>query len=192
MAKPGEKIEASSIGETIIFLQTEKGTNGDFVQAERILKPRSGFIREHYHLNQGTRTEVISGKAAYKLNGVNMVATSGEVVIIPPKAKHIDPWNNSDEELRMLIEARPAQGVEVLFETWYGLARDHRHITKKGQLNLLQIALTIHSIPLTAYILPKVVQDFFTPVSAFIARLFGYKPYYPEYSDPADYPWMEK
>jgi quercetin dioxygenase-like cupin family protein len=61
---------------------------------------------EHIHPNMEERFEVLEGRAAFAVDGIEVVATAGEVVIARPGSRH-RAWNPTDAPVRLKIEMRP-------------------------------------------------------------------------------------
>ncbi|MEP7287797.1 MAG: hypothetical protein ABI947_18740 [Chloroflexota bacterium] len=185
MAKAGEVIENPVSGERIVFRQVAEDNNGAFVEFDQYLAKGGGYTAEHIHLVTEERYEVISGIATYSIESVAKTAKVGEVVDIKPGTIHVNPWNNNTEELHLLRTDTPEGGLEIFYETQYGLARDGKAL-KSGDMNLLQTIVIGNAIKSETYFYPKTLpiflQKLLVPVLAFIGRLLGYKPRYPEYS----------
>jgi quercetin dioxygenase-like cupin family protein len=62
---------------------------------------------EHVHPGMEERFEVLEGRAAFRIDGVETEAGPGEVVIAPPGVRHL-AWNPTDGPVRLRIEMRPA------------------------------------------------------------------------------------
>ena len=63
-------------------------------------------IAEHIHPNMEERFEVLEGRAAFRVDGIEIVATAGEIVIARPGSRHL-AWNPTDAPVRLKIEMRP-------------------------------------------------------------------------------------
>jgi mannose-6-phosphate isomerase-like protein (cupin superfamily) len=181
MAKVGDVLEHPKAGERIVFREVSADTGGAYSRFDQfLLKPRAGYSPTHIHLRTEERFEVISGTAAYTLGGRDLTAGPGEVVEVPRGTLHRNPWNRDGGELHLLRTVTPPSGAELFYETFYGLARDG-----KG-LDLWQAALTSHHIRSETYFFPPNVpipiQRAALPLVAWLARLRGYRPYYPEYT----------
>jgi quercetin dioxygenase-like cupin family protein len=61
---------------------------------------------EHVHPNMEERFEVLQGRAAFRVDGIEVVATDGEIVVAPPGSRHL-AWNPTDAPVRLKIEMRP-------------------------------------------------------------------------------------
>jgi quercetin dioxygenase-like cupin family protein len=61
---------------------------------------------EHIHPNMEERFEVLEGRAAFRVDGIEIVATAGEIVIARPGSRHL-AWNPTDAPVRVKIEMRP-------------------------------------------------------------------------------------
>lgn len=62
---------------------------------------------EHVHPVMEERFEVLSGRAAFRIDGVEIGATAGSFVVAPPGRRHL-AWNPTDEAVQLRIEMRPA------------------------------------------------------------------------------------
>ena len=61
---------------------------------------------EHIHPNMEERFQVLEGRAAFAVDGIEVVATPGEVVVARPGSRHL-AWNPTDAPVRLKIEMRP-------------------------------------------------------------------------------------
>ena len=61
---------------------------------------------EHIHPNMEERFEVLEGRAAFVVDGIEVMATAGEIVIARPGSRHL-AWNPADAPVRLKIEMRP-------------------------------------------------------------------------------------
>lgn len=61
---------------------------------------------EHIHPNMEERFQVLEGRAAFAVDGVEVVATAGEVVVARPGSRHL-AWNPTEAPVRLKIEMRP-------------------------------------------------------------------------------------
>jgi mannose-6-phosphate isomerase-like protein (cupin superfamily) len=62
---------------------------------------------EHIHPRMEERFEVLDGRAAFRIDGVEVEATAGSVVVAPPGRRHL-AWNPTDAPVRLRIEMRPS------------------------------------------------------------------------------------
>jgi hypothetical protein len=189
MAKPGQSIEAPIKGERIVWRTTGEETGGATVIFDQYIQPGGGYTGDHIHILQVERNEVISGVATYSINGVTKTARVGEHIDIPLKTIHQNPYNASDatQELHLLREITPEMGIEIFFETTYGLARDGK-VDKYGNVNPIQMAVLGNDLHNQTYFFPKLVpywiQNIFVPLVAFIGHLLGMRARYDKYSGP--------
>jgi quercetin dioxygenase-like cupin family protein len=61
---------------------------------------------EHIHPSMEERFQVLEGRAAFAVDGIEVVATPGEVVVARPGSRHL-AWNPTDAPVRLKIEMRP-------------------------------------------------------------------------------------
>jgi quercetin dioxygenase-like cupin family protein len=61
---------------------------------------------EHVHPGMEERWTVLDGRAAFRVDGVEVEGAPGTVVVAPPGRRHL-AWNPTDEPVRLRIEMRP-------------------------------------------------------------------------------------
>jgi len=177
MAYAGQTLNNPFTGERIIFEQTEQDTDRALVAFEHFMLPRTTpTFPEHVQLNQEERFEIISGTARYRLAGVEGQAHTGETVIVPPGAIHINCWNEGPEALKMRHSFRPGGGADIFFETIFTLAMNGK-TNARGEVNLLQLAVIGNEIKSQTFNagIPISLQRLALPVLAMIGRLLGYR-----------------
>ncbi len=182
MASAGDVIENPVTGDRVIFRKTARDTNGELLQFELSMKPHGASMFEHVHLRQEERVEVVSGTVRFRRGGKEKRLSAGQTAVLPAGIPHT-LWNGGDDEAHVLVEARPALKTETAIETLFGLARDGK-VDKRGMPNPLQGAVVASEYE-TFFARPPIpVQRAAVAVLAPIARLFGYRSRYPEYSGP--------
>ena len=194
MIKMGKVMESHLIGHELRFfghrfrvLRSSRDTFDMALRIEYVAPPRAS-IREHVHLLQEERFEIVSGTLGVSVGGRTLILSPGQKAHGPPGVLHAW-WNPSaDEEVCFVAEIRPGVDVEILFETVLGLARDGKTIGYVPR-NPLQLAVMARQIGGMAYptgIPMPVRKALFAPVAllAFVGRLLGYMVRYPEYSGP--------
>lgn len=62
---------------------------------------------EHVHPIMEERFEVLAGRAAFRIDGIEIEATTGTVIVAPPGRRHV-AWNPTEEPVQLKIEMRPA------------------------------------------------------------------------------------
>ena len=107
MITTGQSITNSVTGETLVFRTTSADTNGERVVVETFVEPNGAVAAAHVHPGQEERFEVLEGRAAFRIDGVEIEAAAGSVVVAPPGRRHL-AWNPTDEPVRLRIEMRPA------------------------------------------------------------------------------------
>jgi quercetin dioxygenase-like cupin family protein len=181
--RPDDTIENPVHGETATFLKRARDTDGEFVRFEIHVEPGGSGPPEHVHENQEEYFQVREGTLTGRVDGDPIRLTAGEEYTVWPGTPHT--WGNGsdDEELVVLAEVRPALQFEEMLETAYGLARDGM-IDESGGGNPLQMALFADEYWETNHLTspPPLVQKAMVTVLAPVARLLGYRAYYPEYS----------
>ena len=107
-------VENPRTGERVEFVRDD----GKVLEME-LTWPRPGLrAAEHVHPEMEERYEVVAGRAAFRIGGVEREAGPGEVVVVPPGTAHL-AWNPTGEEVRLRVEMRPPlrwrEFVERLF-----------------------------------------------------------------------------
>ncbi len=182
MPYKGQTFSNPNTGEFVEFIETSKETNGSHVSVKSTLKQGGGFKVGHLHPSADEIFEVISGTLSYQLNGVEGAVKAGEKIFLPKGQPHAH-WNAQAEDLVMIQTITPCLDVDRFLETLFGLAADGR-LDKTGQPPFLQIMIWLRELNNKTYLaaIPVSVQDFLAVMLTPIAKLLGYKTFYPKYS----------
>ena len=108
-------IENPRTGEQIVFE----------IRTPELLVMRSTWTRAgsraaaHVHPEIEERYEILEGRAAFRVAGIERIAGPGETVVVLPGTSHL-AWNPTEEVVRLRITMRPALRwaafVERLFD----------------------------------------------------------------------------
>jgi len=181
--RPDDTIEAPTTGERVTFLKRARDTDGEFVRLEVVAEPGASGPPEHVHENQEEYFSVQAGTLTGSVDGEPFQRSPGEELTVWPGTSH--EWGNGsdDDELRVLIEVRPAMRFEEVLEVFYGLDRDGK-TNEEGLPNPLQLAVIGQEYWEDNHVTspPPGLQKALFTVLAPIGRLLGYQPHYPEYS----------
>jgi mannose-6-phosphate isomerase-like protein (cupin superfamily) len=126
MAYAGQTLQNPASGERITIRQTAADSDGDLLALDLEL-PAGGRVPggQHIHPLQEERFEVVEGTMRFRMGRKRVVAGPGEVVVVPPGAKH-DFANIGEDSALVRVEVRPALRMEDLFVTAVGLAEEGR------------------------------------------------------------------
>ncbi len=192
MAKTGQTIANPVTGQRILFLTSAKENGGTRWEVEWFIEPHKGkFPPAHVHPTFSERFEILAGLARYQLAGKESSAKSGETVVIPAAAPHINPWSASDAELHMrhVFEVSPPNlkmlsAAEVFFEQMFGLARAGK-VNQDGLPHLFQFVVLAHMAEPAAYQpgIPIGIQKIILGALAGVGHWLGYQARYPQYSE---------
>ena len=95
-------IENPRTGEQVEFVGET-----DEVLTMLVTWPRAGHrVSEHLHPRMEERWEVLEGVAAFRIDGVEVTAAAGSVVVAPAGRRHV-AWNPTGKPVRLRIEMRP-------------------------------------------------------------------------------------
>ena len=179
MAKRGKIIENPITGERMEFIQTSEDTEGGLLQLMLTVKPKGYIGVPHVHPYQEERLVVKSGSLLLKLGDDVCLLTAGHEGVIARGIPHLW-WNSGSDDLKTLVEFRPALQIENYFSSILALAQAGK-LNQKGLPNLLQIAVMNRKYWYEIYLTrPSIaVQKAFYRSIAWIGRLLGYQPDYP-------------
>jgi quercetin dioxygenase-like cupin family protein len=85
---------------------------------EFFVRPGGFVAAEHVHPKQEERFEIRNGVARFRIRGDERDGHIGDAVVVPPSTRHVW-WNAGDDELRMIVEIRPA----LRFESFQSVVR---------------------------------------------------------------------
>ncbi|HET6848851.1 MAG TPA: cupin domain-containing protein [Gaiellales bacterium] len=178
MIRTGEILTNPISGETLIFRQTAADTDGELVEVECIVSPGGAVAGAHVHPAQEERFEVLQGQVGFRAGRTMLIATPGEVVVVPAGTVHRF-WNAGETDARFVCQVRPALEFEALIETMFGLARDGK-TNRKGLPNPLRMAVIAHAHrrDVRAPYVPALMQSAGLAVGAALGRAVGYSASY--------------
>jgi quercetin dioxygenase-like cupin family protein len=174
----GQTVENAVTGERLTFVETAAETGGEYTRFEAEIAPGGTLPAAHLHPSQTERFEIVSGMLTMKVGGRKIAARPGDVVVAEPGVPH-DFWNKTDAPTRMLVEVRPALGIESLIETMYSLAADGK-TNRWGMPNPFRLAVIAKANfdTVRVPVVPVWMQRAALAVGSPIGRLFGYRPTY--------------
>jgi mannose-6-phosphate isomerase-like protein (cupin superfamily) len=168
MAYAGQTIENPVSGERITFTKTSADTGGELLAFDMTLSVDGHVPGAHVHPEQEERFEIVSGTMKFRMNGKTIVAGPGEVVVVPPGARHKFS-NGGDEEVEVRVEVRPALKMEQLFETTVAMAKEGK-TNRKGMPKPVHLALFVAEYEREVrapFPPPAVVKALMAPLAAF-------------------------
>lgn len=177
MAHKGQVLVNRSTGETVEFLETGRDNNGQRLRFKYCMKPGGLKPVQHFHALQDETFEVISGKLAYVLDGVEKLASPGETVLLPKGVRHTH-FNGHDAETVVIQSHIPALDSEAIVETLYYL--DSQGKMNNGEPPLLQVMVWLKELSAKTYLasIPRGVQDALSFVLGPVGKMAGYKTTY--------------
>ncbi len=180
MARTGDTIEHPVTGERIEFLTTAGDTGGESLRMELLVEPRGFAAAEHVHPRQDEHFKILSGTIRYRVDGVEREAGAGDELVVPKRVPHV--WENGGaEDLRMILEFRPALRSEEFFESYFGLGQDGKTNPKTGLPNPIRMAALLHEFRNEIHLArpPLFVQRIAFGTLALVGGLLGYPARYP-------------
>jgi quercetin dioxygenase-like cupin family protein len=179
MVKRGDVIENPITGEKMEFLKTADDSEGGLLQILLTVKPKGFVAAPHIHPLQEERFVVKSGTLRLRVGDEESLLSNGQVGLIQRGTPHVW-WNGGTDELRALVEFRPALQIEDFFYSLFALAGAGK-TNRVGVPNLLQIAVMARKYPHEIYLAkPSIaVQKILFRSIAWIGLLLGYQADYP-------------
>jgi mannose-6-phosphate isomerase-like protein (cupin superfamily) len=175
MARPGRMMANPVTGERFTFIKTSAGTGGELLQMDVALQPGHGRLLRHVHPRQEERMSVQTEGGRFWVAGKEFEAHRGDVVTVPAGAPH-QFWNTGAEELRLLVEFRPALNQEQFFELLCQLGQEGK-TNRKGIPSPLLAAMVLrdHLGDNRVTIIPSGAQRLLVPFADRLGRLLGYE-----------------
>ena len=174
MAYAGQTIENPVSGEKITFTQTAADTDGELLAFDMTLSVDGHVPGAHVHPEQEERFEIVSGTMTFRMNGKKIVAGAGDVVTVPPGARHKFS-NGGDEPVEVRVEVRPALKMEDLLSNTVALAKEGK-TNRKGMPKPVHLALFVREYEREVrapFPPPSVVKALMAPLAA-IGRFRGH------------------
>jgi quercetin dioxygenase-like cupin family protein len=177
MVRVGEVIENPVTGETMTFLRTAEETGGELLHIDMAVRPGGFVASEHIHPHQEERFQITSGDITVRIRGKERRYGAGEHITIPAGMPHAW-WNSGDDELRVLLEFRPAGRFAEFITTFFALARAGTTNQRGIPTNLFQLAVTFaeYRDVIRATRPPWLVQQMLFALLPPIGRMLGYRP----------------
>lgn len=186
MVKAGDRIENPVTGEKMTFLLTGAETGGELLRIDMAVRPGGFVTGEHIHPHQEERFQVASGRITLRAGDRERRYGAGDTVTIPPGVPHAW-WNSGSDDLRVIVEVRPAGRFAEFVTTFFALARAGKTNRRGLPTNLLQLAVTFDEYrDVTQGTNPPwVVQRFLLAILGPLGRFCGYRPDEPYSAPPA-------
>ena len=163
-------------GERLTFEVTGAESGGAFVRARGLVAPHARGPRRHCHRKHTETFTVVTGRLTVEVAGRTVTLGPGESVTAAAGEAHTFR-NETDEEVELIGEARPAAHFEEGLRAIYGLGRDGR----MGLINLALAARLAESLPAGP---PAPIARLLVAVMAWVGDRLGRDGAFPEYTRP--------
>ena len=177
MVRAGDVIENKVTGETMRFVLTGRETAGELLRIEMAVRP-GGFVpAEHVHPHQEERFQITSGRITLRIGGQERLYTAGDDIAVPAGTPHVW-WNSGADELRVMLEFRPAGRFDEFITTFFAMAAAGRMNARGLPRDPLQMGVTLaeYRDAIRAVRPPWAVQRALFALLAPLGRLLGYRP----------------
>jgi|SRR5579875_956968 len=128
-SRSGQVIENPVSGERIVIRETGAQTGGALLAWELFLAPGGRVPSSHAHPEQSERFTVVAGLMRLRINGRRTTLRPGQSILVTPGQVHSFA-NPGEQTAQVLVETRPALGMEDLLETAAAMASGTLHSTR--------------------------------------------------------------
>ena len=175
MVRSGDSIENPVTGEAMTFLLTGRETAGELLRIDMNVRPGGFVAGEHVHPHQEERFQITSGQITLCVDGQERRYVKGDHVTIPAGTPHLW-WNSGADDLRVILEFRPAGRFAEFITTFFALAQAGKTNRRGLPTDPLQLGVTFaeYRDVLFATRPPFAVQQVLFGVLAPLGRLLGY------------------
>jgi hypothetical protein len=141
------------------------------------VRPGGFAAGEHVHPHQEERFQIASGQITLRVDRQERVYAAGEHVTIPAGTPHLW-WNSGNDDLRVILDFRPAGRFAEFITTFFALARAGKTNGRGLPKNVLQLAVTFaeYRDVLHGTNPPGPVQQVLFAVLDPLGRVLGYRP----------------
>ena len=177
MVRVGDVIENPVTGEEMTFLRTAHETAGELLRIDMVVRVGGFVTGEHVYFYQEERFQIASGEITLRMRGEERRYAAGEDITIPRGTPHAW-WNSGADDLRVLLEFRPAGRFAEFITTFFALARTGKTNKRGLPMNPFQLAATFSEYRdvIRGTTPPWGVQQILFAVLNPVGRLFGYRP----------------
>jgi len=127
MAKPGEVLDAPSLGVQIEFRTTTEESGGALLEFDVVGRPKGFITTPHVHPGQRERHEVIEGSMRIKRGGVESTLHPGDAIETPAGRAHTHR-SADDRPGRVRVRLQPAGRTEAWLERIVAMDREGQFV----------------------------------------------------------------
>jgi mannose-6-phosphate isomerase-like protein (cupin superfamily) len=149
--------------------------DGDDYVMERLMKPHTGKADGHLHFDYVESFEVLDGTATLHVDGNRVSAGQGERIEVPPGTPHVNPYNETDADLRLRHRVAPGGAFAESFISALGHHMQNATVNDQGEFSDLQLFVVLHGTRAKSYRtgVPIWLQRLVLPLGAALGRARG-------------------
>jgi mannose-6-phosphate isomerase-like protein (cupin superfamily) len=159
----------------------ESSVDGGDLVIERVMKPHTGKADGHRHMDYVESFEILEGTATIHVDGERRTLGPGERLEIPLGVGHVNPYNETDEDLRHLHRiSAPGRPFAEAFVSALGHHMENGTVNDQGEFSDLQLFVVLRGTRAKSYKIgiPIWLQTPVLAIAAAIGRARGLKPRY--------------
>ncbi|RHX83872.1 cupin domain-containing protein [Leptospira stimsonii] len=176
----GEMIENRFANEKIVFVTPGRDTNGKYSENDLYLQAKGAVPKPHRHADLEETFTILKGNLSLIKGDKKYDLKEGDSITVPKGEAH-HPENKSDALVIVRVRATPAGKHDLMLAQVHGFFTEKE--TPRGKVEWILQAM-LYSVYYETYMaeLPIGFQKFLSFLISPVARLLGYKSWYPEYS----------
>ena len=171
-----ETIKNFGTGDTIEFLETDEGTNGQMSRFIMTLAPYASWAKNprHFHPFQTETIKVISGELNLTVGDKHLVLTPIDEKVIVNKFVLHSFWNTTDQEVKFEAEIFPPKNIEKGLRLTYKLSEQGKISKNNIPYNPFYTLVLMDYFDSYFRFIPWKWQRFLFRSGAKFAKWFGY------------------
>jgi mannose-6-phosphate isomerase-like protein (cupin superfamily) len=175
MIEPGTTWKNPRTGATVTVIEHTP----ERASIERLMKPHTGRTDAHFHNDIDLQWwEITSGTATCTIDGQDRRMEAGERAEVPRGTTHVDPWNDSGEDLAFRFGVEPSPPFIEVFLRTLGHGMETDSLNKQDEFSLLQLFGVLRAGRADSWKVgvPVALQKPVVALGALLGRLAGKRP----------------
>jgi hypothetical protein len=146
---------------------------------ERLMKPHTGRADAHFHNDIDLQWwEITGGVASCTIGDQERQMEAGERAEVPRGTPHVDPWNDTDDDLTFRFGVQPTPPFIEVFARTLGRGMETDSLNKQDEFKTLQLFGVLRAGRADSWKagIPVPIQRPVVTIGALLGRALGQKP----------------